>query len=582
MQLFILFFLFTVGTANAQTTVSGQPFEWNYVHEDGLVSVRVDIRKNHYLYTEQTRVEVLDADGNPGQTVEAPASEPNNDPYLGLLQVYPGGSHCLWKLKPQGRPPFTIKIRYQGCKKASGDDQSMCYLPETRQFQIMPGANNGLPLTEGDGSAARSETRPSLDIKAVQPSQTTRDNGLFKVLRRGGIWVYLAAFFAGVLSTMTPCVLPMIPITMAVLGTGEQEKRGKAVIRSLSYVLGIMLTFTSVATVAAIGGGSLGADALGNPYVLAALTLFFAAMSLSMLGVFELQLPFFIRQKINHTGGKGILGPFLMGCASGLVAFPCTGPVLAALLSIVAINGNPIFGASLMAVYALGFSLLFFMAGTGLGKLKPGVYMERLKSLIGVLLLVMTVYCAAMLLPDFSNLLSVGGAMNRLLSLALILGGFMMGAVHSDMYNLSGIGKKIKILGALFISIGVVWNLSMADKTPDLISWGSEPGIAAGQALSTKKPILIDFTAAWCPECKKMELTTFRDSAVVQELNAKWILVKIDGTITTQSTEKLFSRYGIKGLPAIVILDSDEKHLTTLSGYQSAENLLAVLQRVAR
>ncbi len=136
MGLGILFFFSTAAAANADTAVSPQPFVWACTYADGLVTVRVDIQENHYLYREQTLVQVIGANGKQVQAVKEPAPAAYNDPFSGPLQVYPGKGCCSWQFKPQDQPPFAVKIRYQGCRKKSPHAWGICYPPAAREFQI--------------------------------------------------------------------------------------------------------------------------------------------------------------------------------------------------------------------------------------------------------------------------------------------------------------------------------------------------------------------------------------------------------------------------------------------------------------
>jgi len=576
--LFLCLFITVSARAESEFLLKTQPFKWNYRLFNGQVSVTVDITENHYLYEEQTKVILTELNGARTELFQKPVSVSYKDNLSGPYQIFPGGRQYKWIFEPKSESPYHIKVLFQGCRQDVLKTSALCFPVVKKEFTIGSSNNDSLTVKKMAKTEPISISQIASGESDNKAAEMIDNYFLSEIIARGGVWLYIAALVAGLLSTLTPCVLPMIPITIAVLGAGKEVGTRQAIGRSAFYVLGIIITFTAAATLAAVGGRCLGSDILGNQWMIGFFTFLLIALSFSMLGVYEVQLPYFIRMRLTRLGGHGWVGAFLMGCAGGGVAFPCTGPILTALLSIAALSGKPVFGSSLLAVYALGFGFPFFLAGTGLGKLKSGIYMNHFKSLLGISILVTAVYCAGMISSSVSDLLSTGGTLQRCFSLILMVAGFLMGAVHSDMYLMSKPGKYAKVLGAVFIAVGLIWNLTMADSELSALKWDANLDAAVKQGGSLGKPVLIDFTADWCPACKKMDVTTFVDHEVAEELTSKWVLVKIDCTVNSDEIETLQRKYAINGLPSLVVLDSSGEHLQTLTGYQPAKKLLGILR----
>src|SRR3954470_24515319 len=191
-------------------------------------------------------------------------------------------------------------------------------------------------------------------------------------------------FLGGLLTSMTRCVYPLIPITVSVFGARKGTSRGQSIVLTSSYIFGMAAVFCALGVLAAKGGQAFG-SMLGNPAVSIGLAVFLGVLASSMFGAFELALPSSLQTKLNTVGGAGLAGAFLMGSVSGFIAAPCTGPVLSSLLAFVAKSQSVALGAGLMFVYALGIGFPFFLMGVFVVRLpKSGVWMEWVKSVLGV------------------------------------------------------------------------------------------------------------------------------------------------------------------------------------------------------
>jgi thiol:disulfide interchange protein len=227
-----------------------------------------------------------------------------------------------------------------------------------------------------------------------------------RLAESGLIWTLLFVFLAGFAVSLTPCVYPMIPITMMVIGTRETEGLAERLALSFTFVGGLALTYTALGLIAGLTGAGFG-TAMQNPWVTGSVAVLFLAMALSYLDLFTLQLPGGLQDRLSGTGRAGFLGAILMGLVSGLVAAPCAGPVTVAILAHIAQTRDPVIGVTLMLAFSLGLGLIFVVIGTSteLTRRLPrqGPWMDTLKLFFAVALFVLGFYYLGLALP-FVNL----------------------------------------------------------------------------------------------------------------------------------------------------------------------------------
>jgi thiol:disulfide interchange protein DsbD len=382
----------------------------------------------------------------------------------------------------------------------------------------------------------------------------------------------------------------MIPITLAILGARTKgQSKMKSFSLSLAYVFGIAFTY-SILGVAAAKTGAIFGSALGNVWVVSAIALLFGVMSLSMYGVFELQVPAFIRDKVGSAQtGSGFGGAFATGLIAGVVASPCVGPVLVSVLTYIAQTQNMVLGFVLLFSFAMGLGVLFMVLGTSsalIGKMpKAGAWMEITKFVFGTVMVVMALYYIAPIYPKW--------LFNLLLGVAVVLIASAYGAFEPN-EGLSSQGRLRKglmlaafVIGLVFAGVGVLDKagvqlasgasatlMAAAPSTPEL-GWQKYSNQALANAIASKRPVLIDFFAEWCGACKELEHDTFTD-ARVRELSEKFVLLQIDATDDFPGLDKLKSTYGVMGLPTMVFYDSSghvRKELT-VTGFENADSFL--------
>ena len=276
--------------------------------------------------------------------------------------------------------------------------------------------------------------------------------GFAEAAGRGTGSAFLFALTAGLLTALTPCVYPMIPITISIFG-GKGTSRRRSFALATFYVAGIAVMFGTLGTVFALLGRAFGTF-LANPFVVVPLALLFVAMAASMFGAFELALPMGLQQRLAQVGGRGFAGAFLMGLVGGLIAAPCTGPPLAGILAYVATTRDAPQGFLLLATYACGIGVPFWLiAGFSMQLPKSGRWMEAVKSVFGIALLVAALYYLKNVVPALAELT---GRTNAFLLGALVLAavGLIVGAVHLSFYG-SPATKLRKGFGVALVTVGL-------------------------------------------------------------------------------------------------------------------------------
>lgn len=378
---------------------------------------------------------------------------------------------------------------------------------------------------------------------------------LQRLFADGSAYAWPVAFIAGILSVATPCVLPMLPITLSVLGVAKAETKRKALTLSLSYVAGIVICFTSLGVFSALTGTLFGSF-LGHPVTAVAIALIFAVLAGASFELYEINLPPWLSNRLARSGGSGHGGGFVMGLVAGFIAVPCVGPVLMGILAYVASRANVAAGAGLLAVYALGFGLPFVLVGVLSLKLpKRGPWMRAVKSFFGMALLVTAFWFLRAPFPVL-RLYS-----NGWIGPALLLGGLAIGALYLH-FDGTTMQRLRKSAGIVLATVGAVLIMNTALAT-NLTGWCQDRGDGAciASACSSRTLTVVDFGAPWCSACRELD-QTFADPRVVARLQGVG-LVKIE----VDKAEQLAERYGVTGVPVVIFLDGQCREIGRSVGY---------------
>jgi thiol:disulfide interchange protein DsbD len=397
----------------------------------------------------------------------------------------------------------------------------------------------------------------------------------------GWLWAYASVFIGGFLTSLTPCVYPLIPITVSLFGArGDDVPRSRAITLATLYVAGIGVMYAGLGIFSALAGRVFGTF-MANPWIMVPIATLFIAMAGSMFGAFELALPSSLQQKLSSVGGKGFGGAFAMGLVGGIIAAPCTGPVLASILAFVATTKSVALGGSLLLTYALGMGVLFFaIAAFAVALPKSGAWMEAVKSVFGIIMLVAALYFLRNVIAPLRHW---GQAGNRWLILNLIVAaaGIAVGAVHLSFHDgtwrrvRKGLGVAVSVVGVFGVIAGIL--TPKAEAGAPVLTWihGEKEGIATARA--QHKPALLDFYADWCLPCKELELKTFSRSDVARALG-QFTLVKVNTTVDDDpEVVAAKARYHADTLPTLVLVDAEGNIKRKIDHFVSGEELLRLL-----
>lgn len=528
----------------------------------------LSIADEHWVYKDMTGVSVVQPDSiNLGNVVE-PESITKLDPFENIdKEIYQGESEFRVPVyikadAPPGELAIAVETRHQGCSS------KVCYFPQNKTFEIP------VTIVEGDGES-ESVVGQAADI--TPPTRSEASSAVDDYFSNGLFLGFAFIFLSGIATCATPCVFPLIPITVTIFGAKEAKSHIQAFSLALCYVIGIVIMYSSLGFAAASTGALFG-QVMSNPWVIGFVAAVFIAMGASMLGAFELQLPSSWSAKLTGMGGKGFIGAFLMGLVAGIIAAPCTGPVLVTLLALVAKEADPVFGMSLLMVYAFGLGFPFLILGTfsGLiGKLpRSGSWMEGVKSVFGILLFAAALYFLKDVYAPLREILSYSFELFAIAGVLFVIG-VTIGAVHLSFHSNNPLTWARKGTGVTMCVVAVYLGAgSLTAVESSNVTWQKNLYASLEQAKENNKPVMIDFYADWCTVCKEIEATTFSDEKVGVALD-EYVTIKID-IDRHPDKNKIQSDYGILGLPFIYFYDSTGERLPdkTITGYIGPEEFL--------
>jgi thiol:disulfide interchange protein DsbD len=375
----------------------------------------------------------------------------------------------------------------------------------------------------------------------------------------------------------------MIAVTVSVFGARQVKHRGEGALLSSAFVLGMAALFVPLGLIAAKTGGLFGA-ALASPPVLIGLALLFGALALSMFGAFALDLPHGLKTRLSAMGGVGVRGAFVLGMISALIAAPCTGPVLGALLTWVSSSADWTIGALGLFAYALGLGLLFWLVGTFAITLpKSGRWLGWVKSVFGIVMLAAAIYYVRPLLPGMAwpGWLSARSALFAA-GAVLVLSGLALGAIHLSFEYTSRAEKLRKAGGIAIVLAGLFVSLHGAEASGhDGLKFRQDFRAALAEARAAGRPALIDFSASWCGACGELDRHTFSHPDVVREAE-RFITVRVDLSPGQDSPDKrqLLSSYAQRGLPLVVLHDANGREVSRVTGFMEPAAFLSLMRTV--
>jgi thioredoxin:protein disulfide reductase len=544
------------------------------------IEVRIDVASDYHLYRERMSVE-LDGAGARLGPVDLPAGKVKFDEtFQKNVEVLEGAVLIRVPIE-KANADFRVRVNYQGCA-----DKGLCYPPQTAF--VAAGVSGGKLerarwLDEDTSSAATVAPAPAPAVKGSSAAAPASETARVESALKSGSLLTIAGVFlaAGLLLAFTPCVLPMVPILSSIIvGQGAPVSRMRGFAMALAYSLGMALVYTGFGVVAGLLGEGLAA-ALQNPWVLGAFALMLATLSLSMFGVFELQMPNFIQSRVTEASGKlpggKFAGVFVMGGLSALIVGPCVAAPLAGALVFISQTKDVVIGGLALFSLAMGMSVPLLLVGVSAGSLLPraGAWMVGVKTSFGVMLLGVALWIVSPVLPGWALMVVIGA-------------GLLIGAVYLKLFDrladpapgrqrlAKGFALVLAVLGTTQVVGALSGGSNPLQPLRHLARVGDSATVAAAKGTDFRRvrsvaeldtvlktadrPVLLDFYADWCVSCKEMEHLTFSDPAVRARM-ANAVLLQADVTANSAEDKALLKRFGLFGPPGILFFNTrGEEH----------------------
>lgn len=586
------------------------------------VELRFEVAPGYYLYDEQFGFVAEGARLGPVQRPEGKVKY--DETFKKEVQTHRGLVRIRVPVE-QAPPDFELQVRSQGCA-----DRGLCYPPAEHRVRVrlaafgaaadrvtvqaadevapaggggtaawLGGLWGGGPAPGGERSAQAGSGR------APGPADAGPDGAIEAALQSGRWGATVAVFFvAGLLLSLTPCVLPMIPILSSIIvgeagEGGERPHRRRALPLALAYSLGMALVYTLFGVAAGLAGEGLAA-ALQTPWVLWTFASLLVALALSMFGFYELQWPARWRHGISSAssrlpGGK-LAGVFLMGGLSALIVSPCVAAPLAGALVYISQTRDVWLGGAALFALACGMSVPLLLVGASAGHWLPksGAWMEHVKHFFGAVLIAVALYLVQPVLPGWASMLLWGAW--------LLIGAVYLRVFETLHPGARGWQRFSKGVGVVLAVLGVMQLVGAASGGRDpwqplahLARAEGTAAVAGASGLSFQKvrsveeldrllataqrPVMLDFYADWCVSCKEMEAFTFKDSRVQARL-APVLLLKADVTANNADDRAMLKRFGLFGPPGTLFFDAQGREVPAarVIGYQSADRFLRTLE----
>lgn len=564
------------------------------------LEARWQIADGYYLYREKFKF-ALDPGAGPNPAKlgmpQFPPGKVKDDEFFGRVETYRKEVRVLLAIEaPAGATAVTLKATSQGCA-----DLGVCYPPMTQQAVVqlvsMTGAAPQVSQTPAMSLAPQMSQAPSAtDAAAESGDESSR---VSRLLKNASLWSVLLFFLgSGIALAFTPCMFPMIPIVSGIIvGHGHGISRARALVLSAGYVLGMAVTYALFGVAAGLSGTLL-SSALQNAWVLFGFAAIFVALSLSMFGFYELQLPGFLQSRLsdeaNRQKGGSLHGVLLMGALSAVIVGPCVAAPLAGALLYIARTGDAALGGAALFVMALGMGLPLVVVGTSARHLlpKPGPWMVAVNQIFGVLLLGLAIWLVSPVIPVLAQMFAW--------AVLLIFSAIYLHALDPLPPHARGWQKFGKGMGVMALLLGTALLAGALAGTRDPLQPLSflQPSSSAAVTQAPKfervkspveldlrlknanRPVMLDFYADWCVSCKEMERDTFSDGDVAARMN-KMQLFRADVTANDEQDRALLKRFGLFGPPGIIFFDGKGQEIQDLRvvGFMEASPFAAIVDR---
>ncbi|MDM5176264.1 protein-disulfide reductase DsbD [Massilia sp. DJPM01] len=568
------------------------------------IAVTYNIADGYYMYRE--RFKFTAANATLGSPLIPPGKVKFDETFQKDVETHRKSITITIPVESSGM--FTLTATSQGCA-----DAGLCYAPQEAEARLVGAAGS----SPAPGMSKPSMSTPPASIPVAKPKQGSADEALTPepptapapapaavqapaatpatgdgaaLLGGGKLWLIIPTFIAlGLGLSFTPCVLPMVPILASIIvGEGAGTTRARGFILALAYSLGMALVYTALGVAAGLMGEGLAAE-LQKPWILIGVGIMIVALSLSMFGVYELQVPSFLQHRLVDASGRQsagkLIGVFIMGALSALIVGPCVAAPLAGALTFIFQSRDGVVGGVALFSLAMGMSIPLLLVGLSAGSLLPrtGAWMNHVKRFFGVTMLGMALWLTSPVLPPL---------LQMLLWSALLLGYGVYMLRHVRHWAGLALGVVCALLGALQLVGAATGGRDPLAPLAHLGVGGQQHGLAftrvktvaqldAALAHNAGKTAMLDFYADWCVSCKEMEKLTFVDARVRQQL-AGTLLLQVDVTANDADDKAMLKRFGLFGPPGIILFDQRGQEIagSRVIGYQNADKFTASLKKL--
>lgn len=555
------------------------------MQDKSTIAVTYQIADGYYMYRDRFKFDAVDA--KLGAIHLPPGKIKFDETFQKNVETY---RHDLTILIPvDAVGSFTLNVTDQGCA-----DKGLCYAPRDAAIKIdtnntsFTALNSNIKPTQSELINITSSTALNSNIKPVETSELSK---VELALKEGQMLIILPLFMLlGLGLSFTPCVLPMVPIlSFIIVGEGTQTSRFRGFVLSLTYTLGMAIVYTSLGVAAGLVGESLAAT-LQNPLVLGTFAIIMGILALSMFGVYQLQVPTFLQEKLvsmsNRQSSGKLVGVFIMGAISALILGPCVTAPLAGALVYISQTQNVLIGGSALFAMAIGMSVPLLLVGLSAGTLLPraGLWMEAVKQFFGVLLLFMAWWLVSPILPTVLQMLGWS---------ALGIGYGMYLLVRSPAWWAKSFGLVFTVFGLIqLVGVSTGGRDALAplnhfrgnSVTSNHLEFTRIKTVAQLDSILSNtggKTVMLDFYADWCVSCKEMEKFTFTDPQVKARLTNS-LLLQVDVTANTTDDKAMLKRFNLFGPPGIIFFDGNGNEISNsrVIGYQEPKKFLDSLNRL--
>ena len=502
--------------------------------QNDVIQVNHRIEDGYYLYKDRINYgSTQDGVSLAGYTL--PDGIQYKDEFFGNTEIYRAPFSVYIKLKEGSKTPTNLVVESQGCA-----DIGLCYPPQTWTIDIQGGSNLEATLFSQDSNISE---------EARLGSIITESNLLS---------VFFVFIGLGFLLAFTPCHLPTIPILSSIIIGQKESNRAKSFTLSLTYVLGMAVTYSAFGTLTALAGNQMQA-LFTMPGFIAFMALLFIVLGLSMLGLFNMQMPSALMNQannlMNNQKGGSYAGVFVIGILSAFLVTACVAPPLVATLMVIGQSGDIFRGIVALTALSIGLGIPLMVIGLTASKWLPtsGKYLEVVKEFFGFIMIGLSAW---ILNPFISE--------NYINQIYLLIVSTSIIYFLKYLFDSQAKRKLLRSSIAVLTIALVVFNISMIDTNKEMYRFSDKfYGIESIEELETKlneaiqkgKPTMVYFTADWCVSCRRLEKNTFGDQSLRDKIDQIQAL-KVDLTDNSIEDQLLIKEYSIFGPPTILFFDS--------------------------